>query len=80
MFRYRPFNLNRGVGGGGVAMSFLGKIFLSANLAENKTLYLTWAENNILKALDAWKKIVSIEEKKISQELEQIFRCTARWT
>ena len=46
-------NLEVGVGGGG-AMGFFRKTLLSANVMK-KILSLTWAEQNILKALYAFK-------------------------
>ena len=45
---------------------FLGKNFLSANLIENKFLYLKWAEKNILLALCALKNIVFVEQNNVA--------------
>ena len=59
LLREHPFNLK----GGGGAMFFWGKKFLSANLMEKKILSLTWAEKNILFALWALKNIVFVEKK-----------------
>ena len=59
VLREHPFNLK----GGGGAMVFWGKIFLSINLIEKKILSLKWAEKNILLALCALKIIVFAEKK-----------------